>query len=67
MPDAPRLLTTKDVADLLRISPRQVDRLRKAGRIPPGFKLNGLRRWRADDIRAWHDAGCPPVAVPSRA
>lgn len=61
--DAPRLLVTEDVAGLLLCSPRNVQRLVKDGAMPGGFKLNGLRRFNADEIAAWLAAGCPRVTA----
>ncbi|MCC7291373.1 MAG: helix-turn-helix domain-containing protein [Phycisphaerales bacterium] len=53
------LLTVRDVAGVLRISSRQVQKLRASGRIPAPVKLARSTRWRADEIQAWVQAGCP--------
>lgn len=59
--DAPLLLVVGDIARRLNCSSRQVHRLAKNGLMPPGYKLVGLRRWRADEIDAWVAGGCKPV------
>lgn len=63
--DAPLLLVVGDIARRLNCSTRQVQRLAKNGLMPPGHKLVGLRRWRADEIDAWIVEGFPPVATPA--
>ena len=48
------------VAKLLSISKRHVHALNASGRLPRPIRLGRSVRWRADEIRAWLDAGCPP-------
>jgi excisionase family DNA binding protein len=50
-----KLLTAKDVAELLRISVRTVWRLVSTGAIPGPIKIGAATRWRADDIGAMID------------
>ncbi|MGD8452211.1 MAG: helix-turn-helix domain-containing protein [Phycisphaerae bacterium] len=58
------LLGIRDVCALLgRCSARSVYRLCDAGKMPFGFKLNGMRRWRRDELLDWIAADCPPVRV----
>jgi predicted DNA-binding transcriptional regulator AlpA len=37
--------------------------LAAAGKIPPSIRLGRKRLWRAEEIRAWIDAGCPDGAT----
>jgi excisionase family DNA binding protein len=55
MPDDDVLLTKAEVAELLHVSQRTIDRWAKAGKGPPSFILpsNGRRRWRRGDVLAW--------------
>lgn len=53
------LLTVRDVAARLRISPRQVWKLLASGRMPSPVRLSRSVRWRADDISHWVHLGCP--------
>ncbi len=54
-----KMLTIKDLAELLRCSPRTIYRLVDVGRIPSPCRLGGLVRWSSSAIEAWIDAGCP--------
>ena len=53
------LLTVKDVAARLRISPRQVWKLLALGRMPAPVRLSRSVRLRAADIAEWVQLGCP--------
>ena len=48
-----------DIANLLKISERQVWRLNDAGVLPCGFRLGRSVRWSARAINSWIEAGCP--------
>ena len=52
------LLTVKDVAARLRISPRQVWKLLASGRIPEPVRISKSVRFRATDIDEWVRLGC---------
>ena len=52
------LLTVREVAAALKISPRQVWKLRAVGRLPMPVKLSRSVRWRATDIELFVQAGC---------
>lgn len=60
-PTDPALLDVRDVAALLRCSPRHVRRLADAGRMPAPVKLGALLRFRRDMITSWLADGCKPV------
>ena len=53
------LLTLKDVARALSVSPRHVSNLHKNGGIPAPVRLGRSVRWRRDDVIAWLEAQCP--------
>lgn len=44
------LLTSRDVASLLRVSPSTLSRWRDSGTGPSWSDLNGIPRYRADDV-----------------
>ena len=44
------LLTVRDVAEMLQISPRTVRRWREDGRLPRAIVIGGVTRWSRDDI-----------------
>ena len=56
---APELLTAKEVAGLLRVSPRHVDNLVKAGAMVAPVRLGRCVRWRRDAVEEWIRNGCP--------
>lgn len=47
------LASAAEVGEMLKCSPRTVLRLADAGRLPPGFKIGALRRWRVCEINEW--------------
>jgi len=48
------LLTTKDVATILRVSRRTVSRMRARGELPAPVELStGIVRWRATDVKEY--------------
>lgn len=56
---AAELLTTGDVAQMLRVSPKTVTR-----RPPPGrVRLGRAVRYSAPAVRRWIADGCPPGAA----
>lgn len=57
------LLTRRDLAAVLRISSRTLDRMRSAGRIPDPLAGPGQPRWNAGDVDAWIAAGRPSADV----
>jgi len=56
---SPGLLTVKDIAARLRVSPRTVWRLRDAGRLPAPIRFGQAVRWRENDVSTWIAQGCP--------
>lgn len=60
--DSPSLLLTiDDVAHLVRMSIRQIQRWKSAGWFPQELNIGGNVRWRRADIEAWVAAGCPKL------
>ena len=59
VPEAPpELLTARDLASYLRVSPRTVQRMAAAGELPPPVPISpGRSRWRRGDIHEWLDRG----------
>lgn len=53
------LLTAKDLSEMLGVSVRQVRRMQAAEKLPEAIYIGRLPRWRASEIIAWMDAGCP--------
>lgn len=47
------LLTTDDLAELLRLTVRAVYHLRHRGTLPPAVKFGNSLRWRRSDIDDW--------------
>ncbi len=61
----PALLNDNQLAGYLLCSRRHVQRLVRAGRIPPPLKFGSLSRWSREEIERWIGAGCPPISVKS--
>jgi excisionase family DNA binding protein len=55
------LMTIAEVAELLRVSQRTVDRMRQEGTIIQPIKVGRQLRWRKSEILQWIDDGCPKV------
>lgn len=53
------LLSAEAVARRLDVSVRTLWRLRSSGKVPEPIRLGGSVRWKASEIHAWIDAGCP--------
>ena len=53
------LVSARTLAKRLGISVRTLWRLRTSGKLPHPIRLGGAIRWRAAEIDAWIDAGCP--------
>jgi predicted DNA-binding transcriptional regulator AlpA len=58
---AGRLLTKPQLADLLQVSQRTVDRWYAEDRLPDGLRveISGTVRFRQDIATQWVAAGCP--------
>src|SRR5690348_10946534 len=56
---APLAYTADDLARLLQCSKRHLAAMHSSGRLPRPIRLGRSVRWRADELRAWLDAGAP--------
>lgn len=54
----PELLTIRELARVLKLSPRSIWRLVKNHQLPAPVRIGGSIRWRADDITHWIGDGC---------
>ena len=55
-----RLITKKELRELVPYTPQHIHRLEKAGRFPQRLQLGPNRvGWRLSDIEAWIDARLP--------
>ena len=54
----PELLTIRELAKVLKLSPRSIWRLVKSHQLPAPVRIGGSIRWRADDISIWISKGC---------
>ncbi len=57
------LLTRQDLAALLRLSTRSLDRHRSAGEVLNPLPGPGQPRWDADEVAAWIKAGRPSAVA----
>lgn len=53
--EPPKLLNTEEVAEIFRMSERQVRYAERHGTIPQGARIAGKRYWRERDVLAWLD------------
>jgi predicted DNA-binding transcriptional regulator AlpA len=53
------LITVREVAAALRVSPRQIWKLNSTERLPAPVRLSRSVRWRASDIAEFIRLGCP--------
>ena len=56
-PDLPDLVSVRDIADMLRRTPKNVRDMAACGRMPKPRREGAYLYWDADEIRAWIDAG----------
>jgi predicted DNA-binding transcriptional regulator AlpA len=61
MDDTPQLLTKRQLAELLQVSQRTVDRWLFENRLPASIKveISGTVRYRPDVAQQWIADGCP--------
>ena len=53
--------TTQEVAAYLRISLRKLHYLKSQNLLPKNFRIGRSLLFKSAEIRAWRDAGCPPL------
>lgn len=54
-----KMLTKREVANLMRTSTRTIERMCDEGRMPAPLKLGANVRWNSEVVQAWINAGCP--------
>jgi excisionase family DNA binding protein len=52
-------LNIKELAIILGVSVRHVERMDAAGKLPKPLRLGRAKRWRYEEIKSWLAAGCP--------
>lgn len=52
-PTATRLLTQRQFAEMLGVTPRSLERWRETGDGPPFLRVGGLVRYAPADVSAW--------------
>ncbi len=55
----PLAVASRELARLLGVSVRHVERMDASGRLPRALRLGRAKRWSLQEIRAWLAAGCP--------
>lgn len=55
------LINIRQLAGILGVSVRHVQRLLDTGRLPAPLYIGRCRRWRREEIDAWLAAGAPPA------
>jgi predicted DNA-binding transcriptional regulator AlpA len=55
----PLLLTTGEAASLLGMSERALRRADQCDKVPEPVRIGRNVRWRAAELSAWVEAGCP--------
>lgn len=58
----PLLISAAQLGALLGVNRSTIWTWNASGRIPLPVKIGGCTRWRADEVRAWVEADCPPRA-----
>jgi excisionase family DNA binding protein len=58
-PEAPALLTPREVAALFRVDPKTVTRWAKSGKLRSIRTMGGHRRYREDEVRRLLNNGLP--------
>ncbi len=54
----PELLTIRELARALKLSPRSLWRLVRKQQLPAPFRIGGSIRWRVVDVSQWIAKGC---------
>lgn len=55
-----RLLSARQLSELLNLNERTIRRMANSGRFPQPLRVSDqARRWRLRDIEEWLEAGCP--------
>jgi len=60
--DSRLLISAAELGKLLGVNKSTVWNWHSSGRIPMPVHIGGTTRWKAEEIRRWVEAGCPPRA-----
>jgi len=52
-------IDTRELAELLHVSKRHLERMDASGRLPKPIRLGRAKRWLTSELEAWLEAGCP--------
>ena len=58
-PNGPRLITDDEVAQMLKVSKRQLHRMKSRGDTISHIKIGRLTRWNLEEVEEWIRNGCP--------
>ena len=53
------MLSSTDLAEMLGVSRRTIDRLRESGRLPQHVLIGAQIRWPRERVSEWIEDGCP--------
>ena len=54
-----RLIRIAELADMLGVTPRTINRMLSSGNLIPPIRLGGSVRWRLYEVEQWIADGCP--------
>lgn len=57
--DVNLMVTRQQAAELLQISTRTIDNLKRNKKMPKPIRIGNAVRWNRAELEAWVDAGCP--------
>jgi hypothetical protein len=55
----PRLITKKQLAALMNVCTKTIDRMKSSGQLINSMKIRGKEMWDRYEFESWVDAGCP--------
>ena len=55
------LVTAKELAEMLSVSPRHIWRMKSSGKLPRAIEIGNCVRWKLIDISDWLAMGCPSM------
>lgn len=60
----PELLTIRELAKVLKLSPRSIWRLVRNRQLPSPIRIGGSIRWRVGDVSSWINEAASPQKKP---
>ena len=64
--DGNLMVSKRQASELLQISTRTIDNLKREGLMPQPIRIGRAVRWNRGELVAWVDAGCPEKLVNSQ-